>query len=104
MTHALLSRQGSRCQRSPPVSARRARRAAIVRYNPDGSGEYVFATGLRNPVGLAFHPLTAALGTTVNERDWRSGDAPADFITEVREGAAYGWPDCCAAGGRFPTI
>ena len=77
------------------------RRAAIVRYNVDGSGERLFATGLRNPVGLAFHPTTGALWTTVNERDWRDGRAPPDYITEVREGASYGWPDCFASQRRF---
>jgi len=72
------------------------RRAAIVRYNADGSGEQVFATGLRNPVGLAFHPTTGTLWSTVNERDWPGGGAPPDYVTEVRHGAAYGWPRCFA--------
>jgi glucose/arabinose dehydrogenase len=77
------------------------RRAAIVRYAADGSGERLFATGLRNPVGLAFHPRTGVLWTTVNERDWRNGGAPPDYITEVRPGAVYGWPDCYAERGAF---
>ncbi len=72
------------------------RRAAIVRYNADGSGEARFASGLRNPVGLAFHPATRTLWTTVNERDWPGGGAPPDYVTEVRRGAAYGWPECFA--------
>jgi glucose/arabinose dehydrogenase len=72
------------------------RRAAIVRYEADGSGEHLFARGLRNPVGLAFHPRTGALWTTVNERDWPGGGAPPDYITEVRSGASYGWPHCFA--------
>lgn len=78
-----------------------ARRAAIVRYNADGSGEQVFATGLRNPVGLGFHPTTHALWTTVNERDWPGGGAPPDYVTEVRGGAAYGWPHCFAERRTF---
>ena len=77
------------------------RRAAIVRYEPDGSGERLFARGLRNPVGLAFEPRTGALWTTVNERDWRRGGAPPDYVTEVRRGGAYGWPDCYAERGVF---
>jgi glucose/arabinose dehydrogenase len=77
------------------------RRAAIVRYNADGSGEERFATGLRNPVGLAFHPSTRALWTTVNERDWPGGGAPPDYVTEVRRGADYGWPECFAERRRF---
>ena len=76
------------------------RRAAITRYNADGSGEARFATGLRNAVGLAFHPETGELWATVNERDWRGDDLPPDYITEVKDGAFYGWPDCFAVGGR----
>lgn len=72
------------------------RRAAIVRYDADGSGEQLFARGLRNPVGLGFHPTTRALWTTVNERDWPGGGAPPDYVTEVRAGATYGWPHCFA--------
>lgn len=77
------------------------RRAAIVRYDAGGGGEHLVATGLRNPVGLAFHPVTGALWTTVNERDWRGGGAPPDFIAEVTDGASYGWPDCYVSGGTF---
>jgi glucose/arabinose dehydrogenase len=83
------------------------RRAAIVRYDADGSGEQVVATGLRNPVGLMFHTTTRALWTTVNERDWPTGGAPPDYVTEIRPGAAYGWPRCFAQGRVFrldPTL
>jgi glucose/arabinose dehydrogenase len=76
------------------------RRAAILRYEADGSGERLFASGLRNAVGIAFQPGTGALWATVNERDWRGDDLPPDQITEVKEGRFYGWPDCFAAGGR----
>ncbi|MBI2493744.1 MAG: sorbosone dehydrogenase family protein [Candidatus Rokubacteria bacterium] len=75
------------------------RRAAITRYTADGSDERLFATGLRNAVGLAFHPTTGALWATVNERDWRGDDLPPDYITEVKEGGFYGWPDCFVAQG-----
>ncbi len=77
------------------------RRAAIVRYDADGAGERLFATGLRSVVGMAFDPVTGALWATVNERDWKSGGAPPDSVTEVRDGASYGWPDCYASAGRF---
>jgi glucose/arabinose dehydrogenase len=77
------------------------RRAAIVSYAADGSDERLVASGLRNPVGLAFDPKTGALWTTVNERDWRGGGAPPDFLAVVRERANYGWPDCYAQGGAF---
>jgi len=78
-----------------------ARRATIMSYAADGSDARVVATGLRNPVGLAFHPVTGVLWTTVNERDWRAGGAPPDFVTAVPAGAAFGWPDCYALGGAF---
>jgi glucose/arabinose dehydrogenase len=77
------------------------RRASIMRYQADGSGGRPFASGLRNPVGLAFHPRSGVLWTTVNERDWRRGGAPPDYVTAVRPGGAYGWPDCYAEGGTF---
>jgi glucose/arabinose dehydrogenase len=77
------------------------RRAAIVRYDADGAGEQIIATGLRNPVGLGFHPGTGALWTTVNERDWPGGGAPPDYVTEVRHDAAYGWPWCFAEARRW---
>lgn len=76
------------------------RRAAVLRYDADGAGERIFASGLRNAVGLALHPATGALWATVNERDWRGDDRPPEMITEVREGAFYGWPDCMVVGGR----
>jgi glucose/arabinose dehydrogenase len=76
------------------------RRAAILRFNADGSGEQLFSTGLRNAVGLAIHPTTGALWATVNERDWRGDDLPPDYVTEVREGSVHGWPDCVTVRGR----
>jgi glucose/arabinose dehydrogenase len=83
------------------------RRASIMRYGPDGAREELFATGLRNPVGLAFHPVSGALWTTVNERDWPGGGAPPDYVTAVRRGAHYGWPTCFAERHAFlpdPTL
>lgn len=68
------------------------RRAAILEANLDGSGARVFASGLRNPVGLAWNPATNALWTTVNERDGLGDDLVPDFFTEVRRGGFYGWP------------
>ncbi len=76
------------------------RRAAIMRYNLDGSGEAFVATGIRNAVGIAFHPATGKLWATINERDWRGDDTPPDYITEVTEGGFYGWPYCYAQGGK----
>lgn len=68
------------------------RRAAISEYNPDGSGWRVFASGLRNPVGLAWNPVTKQLWTVVNERDALGDDLVPDYATSVKEGAFYGWP------------
>jgi glucose/arabinose dehydrogenase len=68
------------------------RRAAILEINPDGSGQRVFASGLRNPVGLAWNPRTGALWTSVNERDGLGDDLVPDYITAVKEGGFYGWP------------
>lgn len=70
------------------------RRATVVRYNPDGSDGQIFATGLRNAVGLAFQPDTNTLWATVNERDDQGNEIPPDLVTIVTEGANYGWPHC----------
>lgn len=54
----------------------------------------IFAGGLRNPVGLAWEPVTGALWTVVNERDGLGDETPPDYLTTVREGGFYGWPFC----------
>jgi glucose/arabinose dehydrogenase len=68
------------------------RRACILEINPDGSGERVYAYGLRNPIGTAFEPETKKLWCVVNERDNLGDDLVPDFLTEVKEGGFYGWP------------
>ena len=68
------------------------KRAAITEMNPDGSAQRIYASGLRNPVGLAWNPRTGALWTSVNERDGLGDDLAPDYITEVRRGAFFGWP------------
>ena len=67
-------------------------RAAVLSARWDGSDLAVFASGLRNPVGLAFEPSTGKLWTVVNERDMLGDDLVPDYLTEVRQGAFYGWP------------
>ena len=67
-------------------------RAAITEFNPDGRGARTFASGLRNPIGLAWNPMNGTLWTTVNERDGLGEDLVPDYITEVKAGAFYGWP------------
>src|SRR5215213_8515151 len=69
-------------------------RATVSRANPDGSDLEIFATGMRNPVGLAFQPDTDLLWATVNERDNQGNEIPPDLVTIVDEGANYGWPAC----------
>ncbi|MGO4876910.1 sorbosone dehydrogenase family protein [Pedobacter psychrotolerans] len=68
------------------------RRANILEVNPDGTGEKIYASGLRNPVGIDWAPGTNMLWTAVNERDGLGDDLVPDYITSVKEGAFYGWP------------
>jgi len=67
-------------------------RAAIWEMNLDGSQKKIYASGLRNPVGLDFYKKNGSLWTTVNERDGIGEFTPPDYLTEVTEGAFYGWP------------
>ncbi|MET0461495.1 MAG: sorbosone dehydrogenase family protein [Chitinophagaceae bacterium] len=69
-----------------------SRRANILETNTDGSGERVYAAGLRNPVGMDWAPGTNVLWTAVNERDGLGDDLVPDYITSVKENAFYGWP------------
>lgn len=68
------------------------RRANILEINPDGSGERIFASGLRNPVGMDLEPTSKALWTAVNERDELGDELVPDYITSVKDSAFYGWP------------
>ncbi len=67
-------------------------RATIEEFTIDGGGEHSFASGLRNPVGLAFRPGTDELWTVVNERDNQGDDMVPDYLTRVVENGFYGWP------------
>lgn len=68
------------------------RRANILEINLDSFGERIFASGLRNPNGMAWEPTTGALWTAVNERDGLGDNLVPDYITSVRENGFYGWP------------
>ncbi len=70
------------------------RRAKIMQFNDDGSGGRVFASGLRNAVGLDFDPRTGLLWASVNERNKEGNDFPPDYLTPIRDGGDYGWPYC----------
>ncbi len=79
------------------------RRAAVLQFNPDGGGFRMFATGLRNCVGMAVNPVTDDLWCSTNERDGLGDDLPPDFITRVREGGFYGWPWYYIGGNEDPN-
>ena len=67
-------------------------RAAIWEVDPQTGSHRIFASGLRNPVGMAWEPETGALWTAVNERDELGSDLVPDYMTSVRDGGFYGWP------------
>ena len=68
------------------------RRADILEINPDGSGEKIYASGLRNPNGAGWEPVTHKLWVAVNERDQLGDDLVPDYMTSLTPGAFYGWP------------
>src|SRR5277367_4235620 len=68
------------------------RRAAILVADPDGKNMQIFASGLRNAVGIAFNQESGNLWAAVNERDDLGDDVPQDFFTHVVAGGFYGWP------------
>ena len=69
-----------------------AERAAILEVDINKGSHRVFASGLRNPVGMAWEPKSGALWTVVNERDELGNDLVPDYLTSVRDGGFYGWP------------
>ena len=68
------------------------RRAAISRYNADGSGHEIFAAGTRNPIGMRWYPGTDTLWAAVQERDNLGDDLVPDYFTHIQQGGFYGWP------------
>ena len=73
-------------------NAAEADRARIFEFNPDGSGQKVYAWGIRNAVGIAFRPGSDELWMSTNERDELGDDLPPDYISSVKPGGFYGWP------------
>jgi glucose/arabinose dehydrogenase len=67
-------------------------RAAVLAFDPEGKNKRIFATGIRNCVGMAVAPASGELWCSTNERDGLGDDVPADYVTRVRDGAFYGWP------------
>lgn len=68
------------------------RRAAVLVTDPDGKNARIYASGLRNAVGLAIEPLSGAVWVSVNERDELGDNLPPDYFTSLRDGGFYGWP------------
>lgn len=95
---------GSATNATPENAGVAIARAAIHEYNPDGTGHRVFASGLRNPTGLAWFPGSQTLWTAVNERDHLGDDLVPDFITSVRDGGFYGWPYAYIGKNVDPTV
>ena len=69
-------------------------RACIYELDLAAGSSRIFASGLRNPVGLAWEPGSGRLWTVVNERDGLGDETPPDYLTSVRDGGFYGWPFC----------
>jgi len=80
------------------------KRAAILRFNPDGSGLKVYAWGIRNPTSIAVHPTSGELWTSVNERDGLGDNLVPDYITHVQQGGFYGWPWYYIGGHPDPRL
>lgn len=81
-----------------------ATRAAITVYNPDGTGQEILASGVRNPVGLRFYPGTDRLWATVQERDGLGDGLVPDYFTQIRPGGFYGWPYSYIGAHEDPRI
>jgi len=77
------------------------RRATILQSDPDGANLKVYARGLRNAIGMAFHPLTRQLWITGNGHDREGKHLPPEVVTIVKDGGFYGWP--VAYGYQVPT-
>lgn len=77
-------------------------RANILECTPEGGTLNVYASGLRNPVTMAFQPATDTLWTTVNERDGLGDNLPPDYVTSVKRGGDYGWPFYYIGGNEDP--
>src|SRR5579872_4447306 len=69
-------------------------RAAIYELDLESGRHRIFASGLRNPIGLAFEPKSEVLWTVVSERDGLGDETPPDYLTSVQDGGFYGWPYC----------
>jgi glucose/arabinose dehydrogenase len=83
-------------------SADEIERADVLVFNPKGEGRRIYASGIRNCVGMAVNPTTGDLWCSTNERDGLGDDLPPDYITRVRAGGFYGWPWYYIGGHEDP--
>jgi glucose/arabinose dehydrogenase len=81
-----------------------SRRAAVLVCDPDGKNSRIYASGLRNAVGLGIEPVTGAVWVSVNERDDLGDDLPPDYFTSVKDGGFYGWPYSYIGGNVDPRV
>jgi len=86
----------------PDTTPDEKNRADVLEFNPDGSGQRVFAYGIRNCVGLAISPETGEPWCSVNERDALGDNLVPDYITHVQPGGYYGWPWYYMGGHQDP--
>jgi glucose/arabinose dehydrogenase len=93
--------QGSSCN---ACIEKDERRATIMRMQPDGSRREIYATGLRNSVGLDWAPWDGALYATENGRDLLGDDLPPDELNRIEQGEFYGWPFVYGAGVTDPDV
>lgn len=88
----------------PDVKQTEARRAMILEYTPEGKYVDVYASGIRNPVGLAVNPTTGEVWTSINERDQLGDNLVPDYVTSVKKGGFYGWPYYYIGGNPDPRL
>jgi glucose/arabinose dehydrogenase len=87
--------QAQKWQSDHPLGATwgsEAGRADVLAFDPQGKNQRIFATGIRNCVGMAVAAASSTLWCSTNERDGIGDNVPPDYITRVRDGAFYGWP------------
>ncbi|MEK9278954.1 MULTISPECIES: sorbosone dehydrogenase family protein [unclassified Bradyrhizobium] len=92
----------SRTQPLGAAWASETERGAVLAFNPDGKERKIYATGIRNCVGLAIQPQTGLPWCSTNERDGLGDDLVPDYVTSVKEGAFYGWPWFYIGGNEDP--
>ena len=79
-------------------------RATVLEFNVDGSGRRVYASGIRNPAGLAVHPSTGQIWVSVNERDNLGDNLVPDYLSHIEDGGFYGWPYYYLGGNPDPRL